>query len=45
MGIVLYSLFAYGLTALLSLLVVGIIVTVSRLTEKRTAEEEESGEE
>ena len=32
MGIVLYALMAYGLTAVLSLLVVAIIVGISKLT-------------
>ena len=42
MGIVSYALFAYGLTALISLVVTGIIVLVSRLT---TKSEDGEGEE
>lgn len=34
MGIVLYALMAYGLTAVLSLLVVAIIVGISKLIDK-----------
>ena len=34
MGIVLYALMAYGLTAVLSLLVLAIIVGISKLTGK-----------
>ena len=45
MGIVVYSLFAYLFTALVSLLVVGIIVTVSRLTDRKPTENQEGGEE
>lgn len=34
MGIVSYSLFAYGVTAVISLAVAGIIVIVSKITNK-----------
>lgn len=40
MNIVTYALFAYGLAALISLLVVGLIVVVSRLTRGKEGEEE-----
>lgn len=44
MGIIPYALMAYGLTAVLSLLVVAIIVGISKLTGK-SASSEDSGEE
>ena len=46
MGIIPYALMAYGLTAVLSLLVVAIIVGISKLTGRsQDAEESEEGEE
>ena len=41
MGIVSYAFFAYGMTAILSLAVTGIIVLVSKLTSKPTEETED----
>lgn len=41
MGIISYAFFAYGVTAVLSLAVTGIIVTISKLTGKSA---EETGE-
>ena len=44
MGVVSYAFFAYGGTAVLSLAVTGIIVLVSKLTNKPAEEEAETNE-
>jgi hypothetical protein len=44
MGIFSYALFAYGLTAVISLIITGIIVLVNKVTKEKEEETEESAE-